>query len=147
MLQRPKSSPSRYNIPRNYPLIRERFSDTAQISATKLGSGTFGDVYLGVSEKTGMMMAVKRILVKSAPRRHDDYNNTDGPLDNNNRPGSSSSTTPRRYHKQGEALVLAQVVDECMRDIVGLSLIHISEPTRLLSISYAVFCLKKKKIT
>ena len=28
---------------------------------------------------------------------------------------------------------------------VALSLIHISEPTRLLSISYAVFCLKKKK--
>eukprot|EP00658_Telonema_sp_P-2_P013989 TRINITY_DN15303_c0_g1_i5.p1 TRINITY_DN15303_c0_g1~~TRINITY_DN15303_c0_g1_i5.p1 ORF type:complete len:234 (-),score=54.59 TRINITY_DN15303_c0_g1_i5:61-762(-) len=27
----------------------------------------------------------------------------------------------------------------------ALSLIHISEPTRLLSISYAVFCLKKKK--
>src|SRR5678815_2945998 len=26
-----------------------------------------------------------------------------------------------------------------------ISLIHISEPTRLLSISYAVFCLKKKK--
>ena len=26
-----------------------------------------------------------------------------------------------------------------------LSLIHISEPTRLLSISYAVFCLKKKR--
>ena len=30
------------------------------------------------------------------------------------------------------------------RWIRGLSLIHISEPTRLLSISYAVFCLKKK---
>eukprot|EP00658_Telonema_sp_P-2_P010453 TRINITY_DN13941_c0_g1_i3.p1 TRINITY_DN13941_c0_g1~~TRINITY_DN13941_c0_g1_i3.p1 ORF type:complete len:389 (-),score=108.90 TRINITY_DN13941_c0_g1_i3:10-1176(-) len=29
----------------------------------------------------------------------------------------------------------------------NLSLIHISEPTRLLSISYAVFCLKKKKKT
>ena len=29
--------------------------------------------------------------------------------------------------------------------INALSLIHISEPTRLLSISYAVFCLKKKK--
>ena len=28
--------------------------------------------------------------------------------------------------------------------VVFLSLIHISEPTRLLSISYAVFCLKKK---
>src|SRR5678815_6049487 len=29
--------------------------------------------------------------------------------------------------------------------LLDLSLIHISEPTRLLSISYAVFCLKKKK--
>src|SRR5678816_3407048 len=28
--------------------------------------------------------------------------------------------------------------------VMRLSLIHISEPTRLLSISYAVFCLKKK---
>src|SRR5678816_4821193 len=28
--------------------------------------------------------------------------------------------------------------------VLDLSLIHISEPTRLLSISYAVFCLKKK---
>ena len=28
-------------------------------------------------------------------------------------------------------------------DRIELSLIHISEPTRLLSISYAVFCLKK----
>ena len=32
-------------------------------------------------------------------------------------------------------------------DSFDLSLIHISEPTRLLSISYAVFCLKKKKTT
>src|SRR5678816_767946 len=31
------------------------------------------------------------------------------------------------------------------RSVLELSLIHISEPTRLLSISYAVFCLKKKK--
>ena len=29
--------------------------------------------------------------------------------------------------------------------ILGLSLIHISEPTRRTPISYAVFCLKKKK--
>src|SRR5660398_139652 len=29
--------------------------------------------------------------------------------------------------------------------VQGLSLIHISEPTRLRRISYAVFCLKKKK--
>src|SRR5678816_4699091 len=32
----------------------------------------------------------------------------------------------------------------CYRLASDLSLIHISEPTRLLSISYAVFCLKKK---
>src|SRR5678816_366437 len=31
------------------------------------------------------------------------------------------------------------------KPVFVLSLIHISEPTRLLSISYAVFCLKKKK--
>src|SRR5450756_2540050 len=31
------------------------------------------------------------------------------------------------------------------RALYGLSLIHISEPTRLGMISYAVFCLKKKK--
>ena len=38
-----------------------------------------------------------------------------------------------------------QAVAEAIADKdFGLSLIHISEPTRLLSISYAVFCLKKK---
>ena len=31
------------------------------------------------------------------------------------------------------------------KEIVVLSLIHISEPTRQAEISYAVFCLKKKK--
>eukprot|EP00658_Telonema_sp_P-2_P024059 TRINITY_DN19655_c0_g1_i2.p1 TRINITY_DN19655_c0_g1~~TRINITY_DN19655_c0_g1_i2.p1 ORF type:complete len:288 (+),score=71.59 TRINITY_DN19655_c0_g1_i2:174-1037(+) len=35
--------------------------------------------------------------------------------------------------------------DRGRSDVKDLSLIHISEPTRLLSISYAVFCLKKKK--
>ena len=36
-------------------------------------------------------------------------------------------------------------IDGTRSYVIGLSLIHISEPTRLLSISYAVFCLKKKK--
>src|SRR5678815_5903274 len=47
-------------------------------------------------------------------------------------------------------------VNECLKErnvslaearikVHNMSLIHISEPTRLLSISYAVFCLKKKK--
>eukprot|EP00658_Telonema_sp_P-2_P053533 TRINITY_DN4209_c0_g2_i2.p1 TRINITY_DN4209_c0_g2~~TRINITY_DN4209_c0_g2_i2.p1 ORF type:complete len:528 (-),score=129.65 TRINITY_DN4209_c0_g2_i2:53-1636(-) len=35
--------------------------------------------------------------------------------------------------------------DGVIEQFMDLSLIHISEPTRLLSISYAVFCLKKKK--
>eukprot|EP00658_Telonema_sp_P-2_P054257 TRINITY_DN43165_c0_g1_i1.p1 TRINITY_DN43165_c0_g1~~TRINITY_DN43165_c0_g1_i1.p1 ORF type:complete len:362 (-),score=75.71 TRINITY_DN43165_c0_g1_i1:11-1096(-) len=39
-------------------------------------------------------------------------------------------------------MVLVLVVVAC--GVLWLSLIHISEPTRLLSISYAVFCLKKK---
>ena len=33
----------------------------------------------------------------------------------------------------------------CLIGILALSLIHISEPTRRTPISYAVFCLKKKK--
>src|SRR5660397_257228 len=41
--------------------------------------------------------------------------------------------------------LVAQVGDEIVADAtLHLSLIHISEPTRLRRISYAVFCLKKK---
>src|SRR5678816_821284 len=36
----------------------------------------------------------------------------------------------------------ARLAKDCIRKVEVLSLIHISEPTRLLSISYAVFCLK-----
>src|SRR5678815_5158041 len=42
-----------------------------------------------------------------------------------------------RQHLPGTIKFFFQPAEE------GLSLIHISEPTRLLSISYAVFCLKK----
>ena len=67
-----------------------------------------------------------------------------------------------RYHFGSKAAFVAAVVDSLSHDqslnavaetqaqepgerVRGLSLIHISEPTRLLSISYAVFCLTKKK--
>ena len=41
---------------------------------------------------------------------------------------------------------LSELMNKILRDRdTGLSLIHISEPTRLRRISYAVFCLKKKK--
>src|SRR5450756_1281340 len=45
------------------------------------------------------------------------------------------------------AIKIALAVTAPMVDVTGviLSLIHISEPTRLGMISYAVFCLKKKK--
>eukprot|EP00658_Telonema_sp_P-2_P012445 TRINITY_DN14736_c0_g1_i8.p1 TRINITY_DN14736_c0_g1~~TRINITY_DN14736_c0_g1_i8.p1 ORF type:complete len:109 (+),score=18.37 TRINITY_DN14736_c0_g1_i8:271-597(+) len=47
---------------------------------------------------------------------------------------------------QSEPL-LVSILGDLGCSVVPLSLIHISEPTRLLSISYAVFCLKKKKKT
>src|SRR5678816_4810460 len=53
-------------------------------------------------------------------------------------------------NKQADAVI--DVIKQSTRSFLyhlstedNLSLIHISEPTRLLSISYAVFCLKKKK--
>src|SRR5678815_1658986 len=39
---------------------------------------------------------------------------------------------------------IIKIIHDELVDLL-LSLIHISAPTRLLSISYAVFCLKKKK--
>src|SRR5678816_3388992 len=52
------------------------------------------------------------------------------------------------YEVQGigfkDYLVKTDAYGDTLWTKIGLSLIHISEPTRLLSISYAVFCLKKK---
>src|SRR5665647_3055369 len=52
----------------------------------------------------------------------------------------SSQATSFTGHRPG-------ALDKCpvCRGYMGLSLIHISEPTRRTPISYAVFCLKKKK--
>src|SRR5450756_2709885 len=44
-----------------------------------------------------------------------------------------------------EVVISREVVEGTARPLYILSLIHISEPTRLGMISYAVFCLKKKK--
>ena len=48
----------------------------------------------------------------------------------------------RRVHDEGAP---GRQVVHAMSDLLDLSLIHISEPTRQAEISYAVFCLKKKK--
>ena len=58
--------------------------------------------------------------------------------------GGVNSQTVCRYAVWHPSVGAA--VTDCIADAVyNLSLIHISEPTRLGMISYAVFCLKKKK--
>eukprot|EP00658_Telonema_sp_P-2_P006195 TRINITY_DN12362_c0_g1_i1.p2 TRINITY_DN12362_c0_g1~~TRINITY_DN12362_c0_g1_i1.p2 ORF type:complete len:110 (+),score=16.82 TRINITY_DN12362_c0_g1_i1:464-793(+) len=52
---------------------------------------------------------------------------------------AAPSTVHTRYLSAGAVLLHTLTITD-----KKLSLIHISEPTRLLSISYAVFCLKKK---
>src|SRR5665648_488906 len=54
-----------------------------------------------------------------------------------------SMTGARFVHDTLESLGWAVEIADAAK-VKGLSLIHISEPTRLGMISYAVFCLKKK---
>eukprot|EP00658_Telonema_sp_P-2_P072074 TRINITY_DN6126_c0_g1_i1.p1 TRINITY_DN6126_c0_g1~~TRINITY_DN6126_c0_g1_i1.p1 ORF type:complete len:1564 (-),score=320.08 TRINITY_DN6126_c0_g1_i1:44-4735(-) len=51
----------------------------------------------------------------------------------------------KEVSQQTKAEEVNVLLSSMMGLLDSLSLIHISEPTRLLSISYAVFCLKKKK--
>src|SRR5678816_539919 len=55
------------------------------------------------------------------------------------------STAPTVTQTGSHTATLDSVRPTSSAEYLVLSLIHISEPTRLLSISYAVFCLKKKK--
>ena len=45
----------------------------------------------------------------------------------------------------GKGTQAAKIIEKYNIPHISLSLIHISEPTRQAEISYAVFCLKKKK--
>ena len=58
--------------------------------------------------------------------------------------GNGGETGLITYMRTDSVHVAPQAVEEARAFILKLSLIHISEPTRLLSIPYAVFCLKKK---
>ena len=49
------------------------------------------------------------------------------------------------YHYEVWAIKKQAGESQVSEELLGLSLIHISEPTRQAEISYAVFCLKKKK--
>ena len=56
-------------------------------------------------------------------------------------------TTPITLYIINALLIITVIFNERKSSsaILALSLIHISEPTRQAEISYAVFCLKKKK--
>src|SRR5678816_3406925 len=56
-----------------------------------------------------------------------------------------SSAASDVYKRQASNTPTGRAWPTCSGGDGSLSLIHISEPTRLLSNSYAVFCLKKKK--
>src|SRR5678815_2222989 len=66
-------------------------------------------------------------------------------------PSKDNDLTNKKYVDQhatrdyvsGMRVSPGNLVRNTTSGIIYLSLIHISEPTRLLSISYAVFCLKK----
>src|SRR5674536_368861 len=60
--------------------------------------------------------------------------------------GIMGVSVPTEYGGAGmDNITYVMAMIEISKACASLSLIHISEPTRLLSISYAVFCLKKKK--
>ena len=66
-------------------------------------------------------------------------------------PEISAAFTKYAFEEAEHAAKFAELLGEVITDstkknLQMLSLIHISEPTRLGMISYAVFCLKKKKI-
>jgi len=51
----------------------------------------------------------------------------------------------KALHKVGKLSLSKDFMSDIVFEgVTGLSLIHISEPTRQAEISYAVFCLKKK---
>eukprot|EP00831_Metopus_contortus_P024431 TRINITY_DN21304_c0_g1_i1.p4 TRINITY_DN21304_c0_g1~~TRINITY_DN21304_c0_g1_i1.p4 ORF type:complete len:113 (+),score=39.58 TRINITY_DN21304_c0_g1_i1:131-469(+) len=61
-------------------------------------------------------------------------------------PEEEKMQEPKKKDLPEEAPKTQEMKPECVQsDEKDLSLIHISEPTRPLYISYAVFCLKKKK--
>src|SRR5665213_3774619 len=80
-----------------------------------LGHGGMSDVYRAIDQRSGTVVAVKVVR-------------------------SNDPEFARRLAQETQVLERLE-----HRGLIRLSLIHISEPTRQAEISYAVFCLKKKK--
>ena len=92
--------------------------------------GTIGHVDHG---KTTTTAAISKVLAAKGLAQKVDFENIDQAPEERER-GITINTAHIEY--ESETRHYAHV---------DLSLIHISEPTRHLRISYAVFCLKKKK--
>src|SRR5674536_307260 len=101
----------------------------------------------GSITKTGNTHA-RRLLVEAAWQHRRPYRTPSATL--RSRWNQAPAAARARGHAGNQRLHQRWQVftDRKKRPVVSnVTLIHISEPTRLLSISYAVFCLKKKKKT
>eukprot|EP00658_Telonema_sp_P-2_P020560 TRINITY_DN18133_c0_g1_i1.p1 TRINITY_DN18133_c0_g1~~TRINITY_DN18133_c0_g1_i1.p1 ORF type:complete len:197 (+),score=15.79 TRINITY_DN18133_c0_g1_i1:143-733(+) len=115
-------------------ILRQAEKDSVHVDAIIYsgGKGAVGIAYTG--EENRGMAEVKQMYGMDLYAFCEPVNSYD--MVNSKRARSGSVVAGSTYG------VIDSSIDE---DIEKLSLIHISEPTRLLSISYAVFCLKKKK--
>eukprot|EP00658_Telonema_sp_P-2_P037219 TRINITY_DN26791_c0_g2_i1.p1 TRINITY_DN26791_c0_g2~~TRINITY_DN26791_c0_g2_i1.p1 ORF type:complete len:278 (-),score=68.21 TRINITY_DN26791_c0_g2_i1:24-857(-) len=96
---------------------------------------------------SGAMNILNQHVLQSSSSGSGTCNNTD----DDSLPAPTTAQQQQQYEALYPSTPLVQLLHRFgvnarfIGEISTLSLIHISEPTRLLSISYAVFCLKKKK--
>ena len=124
--------------------------------STPLYSSAASDVYKRQEEDGTFAMLPKKEVIKHQGEIAKLEKYLGGVKDMKKLPGALFIVDPRKERNAiAEArklhIPIVAIVDtNCDPDevdyvIPGLSLIHISEPTRQAEISYAVFCLKKKK--
>eukprot|EP00658_Telonema_sp_P-2_P072808 TRINITY_DN61904_c0_g1_i1.p2 TRINITY_DN61904_c0_g1~~TRINITY_DN61904_c0_g1_i1.p2 ORF type:complete len:131 (+),score=49.83 TRINITY_DN61904_c0_g1_i1:2-394(+) len=114
------------------------------------GSGELDELYKRLQAEHNELQGLHEELLREAERLRREKAEAELEL-GANRDGpdlSASEEETRRLRAEISKLCGMVGMDEddtcALGSQVCLSLIHISEPTRLLSISYAVFCLKKK---
>src|SRR5678816_4674060 len=116
-----------------------------------IGSGGMGEVYMARDIKLGRTVALKILPreIASEPQRILRFVQEARAASALNHPNIlviyEIEQTDGAHYIATEFIDGVTLREHMARTNLSLSLIHISEPTRLLSISYAVFCLKKKK--
>ena len=95
-----------------------------------------------------VMLFMIALLIGTVTAQEQVLTETKGPQGEEPTWYSEVKLTPEEIQKVKEgnykAAYLMHTSSDFTNALMALSLIHISEPTRLLSISSAVFCLKKK---